>query len=194
MANSTRTFIALEIPEGPAGKIGRLIETLRPAWPCVRWAESGHFHLTLAFLGDVAHLDMASVCKAVQEAASPFAPFELAIQGLGMFPSPAKPRVLWAGIVGADGDPLGRLQRAIAEAVNAVGYPADDRFHPHVTLGRMKPGQRLAVPADELIARHAGWKAGAFRAREAIVFSSSLSPDGPVYAPLSRAPLRGRSR
>lgn len=192
MSNSTRTFVALEIPEGPAARLGRLIETLRTACPNVRWSDSGTFHLTLAFLGDVAHLDVARVCQAVRAAVSPFASFELRLQGIGAFPSALKPRVFWAGLIVPENDPLGRLQTAIAKAVNEVGYPADDRFHPHVTLGRMKPGCRLAIPVDELIARHDKWNGGNFRVREAIVFSSNLTPDGPVHAAMTRAPLRGR--
>ena len=53
--------------------------------------------MTLAFLGDVAELDLNRVCQAVAAAAAPFPRFDLRLEGVGAFPEPARPRVIWAG-------------------------------------------------------------------------------------------------
>jgi 2'-5' RNA ligase len=121
------------------------------------------------------------------------APFELRLEGLGAFPTPARPRVIWVGSSGAGVAPLEGLQKAVVKAVRSVGYPPDDnRFHPHVTLGRIKAGRGPAADLTALVKHYQTWSAGSFTVSEAVVFASTLTPDGPVYAPLSRAPLEGR--
>jgi RNA 2',3'-cyclic 3'-phosphodiesterase len=192
MPRTTRTFVAVEVPKDRTEKLARLQGLLAPEIPDVRWAESTHFHLTLAFLGDVPDADLASVCRAVGEAASEHDPFELVLQGFGAFPDPDRPRTLWVGLVGPALDRLGELRKGVVGALGDVGYPPDDdRFHPHVTLGRLKGGKGPTPDLGPLIRHYAGWVAGAFPIAEVVTYSSRLTPDGPVYTPLSRAPLSG---
>ena len=98
MPKTTRTFIAIPIPPTPGDKLTRLQNLLAPQVPAARWASTLPFHMTLAFLGDVPDTDLNTVCKAVAQACGPVPPFELRLEGVGAFPSPAKPRVLWAGL------------------------------------------------------------------------------------------------
>ncbi len=152
--------------------------------------------MTLAFLGDVLDQDLNTVCKAVAEASQPFSPFELRFESVGAFPSPARPRVLWAGLTAADLSSLVELQKAIARRVSQAGYrPDDQRFTPHVTLGRIRSDRRSAesVNLTDLLARYQKWSAGAFKADEVITFASTLTPEGPAYAQLARAPLSGKN-
>jgi 2'-5' RNA ligase len=193
MPDTTRTFIALEVPAAQGEKLRRLQERLGPEVPGARWTTTEPFHLTLAFLGDVPHADLNEVCLAVARAAGAFGPLSLRLEGLGAFPGPARPRVVWVGVVGPDLEPLNRLQQAVARAVADAGYPADaERFHPHVTLGRLKPGKRPAQDLSPLVKHFQTWSAGNFTATEAITFGSTLTQDGPIYSPLGRAPLRAR--
>ncbi|HMB08713.1 MAG TPA: RNA 2',3'-cyclic phosphodiesterase, partial [Isosphaeraceae bacterium] len=165
-----------------------------PEVPGVRWVTARPFHLTLAFLGDVADTDLNAVCRGVAEAAAGFAPFELRLEGLGVFPDPTRPRTFWVGITGPGLDTLAALQKKIARAVADAGYPPDDnKFHPHVTLGRLKPGRGPAPDVGPLLRHYRGWSAGSFRVAEAATYASTLSPDGPLYAPLGTAPLGGRN-
>jgi 2'-5' RNA ligase len=88
---------------------------------------------------------------------------------------------------------LSALQKKVAQAVARAGYPPDDsRFHPHTTLGRVKSGRGPAPDLTPLLNHYRTWSAGSFTASECVTFASTLSPDGPVYAPLVRAPLEGR--
>src|SRR5262245_14346697 len=123
MGQTTRTFIAVEVPKGPCDQLRRLQGALGPEAPGVRWVAAGAFHITLAFLGDVPHGDLAGVCRTVGEAVAPFSRFELRLEGLGAFPNPRKSRVIWVGAVGPGVSPLMDLQKAVADAVNAAGYP-----------------------------------------------------------------------
>jgi 2'-5' RNA ligase len=190
MRETTRTFIAIPIPEPIGKQLLRLQANLTPKVPGCRWTTSWPFHVTLAFLGDVQNGDLNDLCLAVASAAEPFARFELRLEGLGAFPSPRQPRVVWAGVTAPDGNPLPDLREATVAAAARVGYRTDDpRFRPHVTLGRIKSGGR---DLTELVDRERTWSAGTFTPVEVVTYASTIDPQGPTYTPLGRARLAGK--
>jgi 2'-5' RNA ligase len=192
MAQTTRTFIAIPLP-GPLGdRLTKLQGRLAPQLPSVRWSETSPFHLTLAFLGDVPFVNLNTICEAVGKAARTVRRFELSVTGLGAFPNLARPRVLWAKAEGEGLAALADLHKAVLATLDEVGcVPEDERFSPHITLGRIKPGRSAAQPNSlaAVVARHQTWSLGAFTVGEVVTFSSTVTPEGPAYAPLARAPL-----
>lgn len=193
MTRRTRTFVALPIPADRIERLGQCQARLAPQWPGVRWVEPKLLHVTLAFLGDVEPLDLARVCLAVAESAADRPPFRLELEGLGVFPNPKRPRVVWFGLIGQGLEVLRPLQRSVSEAVARAGYPAaENRFHPHVTLGRIKVGRGAAFDATPILARHQSWSAGGLDVAEVVTYASRLGPDGPEYDLLARAPLNGK--
>jgi RNA 2',3'-cyclic 3'-phosphodiesterase len=198
MSDTTRTFIALAVPDTLTLRVSRLQQQLAGAVEGVRWQVAPPFHVTLAFLGDVAHSDLVTVCRAVQDEAQRFAPLTLQLEGLGAFPDVTRARVVWSGVSGPDLENLLALQAAIARAVALAHYPTDQKpFHPHVTLGRAGHGHgrgrdRNSEPPNDisrLVNHYKTWRAGPFTANEVITFSSTLTREGPIYAPLGRAPF-----
>jgi 2'-5' RNA ligase len=194
MPQTTRTFVAIEVPESSGQKLVRLQKELGPLIPHCRWTAAQPFHVTLAFLGDVKDRDLNDVCKAVEAGAvlgtesGAFDAFEVKLHGLGAFPSPAKARVVWAGMTSPNMKPLLDLQQSIVRALARAGYrPDDERFHPHVTLGRIKSDRSRPSDLTAVIERFRGWAGGSFVVREVITFASTLGPLGPAYAPLGRA-------
>jgi RNA 2',3'-cyclic 3'-phosphodiesterase len=194
MPKTTRTFIALAIPEPLGERLMRLQAQLAAEVASVRWTATLPFHVTLAFLGDVLDTDLNAVCNAVARAAAPFAPFEGQLRGIGAFPTLARPRVIWAGIEGPRA--LHDLRQAIVKALTAVGYrPDDDRFAPHTTLGRIKADRRApqAVGIAKTLEPHRDWSGGSFTVNTVVTLASTLTPEGPAYTPLARAPLTGKT-
>ncbi len=144
MADVTRTFLAVPLPDTIVSAMTRLRETLETEIPGVRWVASGQYHLTLAFLGDVRNTDLERIARATEEAGAGFEPIELRVEGLGAFPNPSRMRVLWVGMSGSGIGELMALQQALVRELGRVGYrPDDQRFTPHVTLARFqsRPGQ-----------------------------------------------------
>jgi 2'-5' RNA ligase len=195
MPASTRTFVAIAIPEPLGRKLVRLQSELTPEVAGARWALSLPFHATLAFLGDVRSRDLNEVCQVVAASAESLTPIELNVEGLGAFPSSTKPRVIWAGLAGHDLSPLYDLRDAVVSGLTRVGYrPDEQRFHPHVTLGRIRSDRRAARDLTELVERYRSWSGGSFTFAEVTTFSSTLGPSGPIYAPLGHAPLLGKKK
>lgn len=202
MAAVTRAFVAVGLPEDVRAALVDLQRTLEPGLPGARWVEPALRHLTLAFLGDVPDAALPALGQAVATAARGVPAFDLAVRGLGAFPDARRPRVLWAGLVGAGTDShlagLTALQRTVVAALHAAGHPpADDRFHPHVTLARLpdlrgrgrRPAPRPPADLTTLLDRHAGWSGGLFRVGEVVLYASRLAASGPTYTPLARGPL-----
>ncbi|QDV33804.1 RNA 2',3'-cyclic phosphodiesterase [Tautonia plasticadhaerens] len=194
MAGTTRTFIAVPLPEQTRLAVERLQESLRGEFPGLRLTASRQLHLTLAFLGDVPTGDLDRLCDAVSAAVAPLPPFELVVGGLGAFPNPARARVLWAGIAGEALPRLDELHREVLRAARSVGHPPDDlRFHPHVTVARSKAGRGPGPDARPACEAHRAWLAGPLPIGTVETVASVLTRDGPVYSVLRPSPLIGSS-
>ena len=142
-----RSFIAIPVPAAGLQALTATVKMLEPdLGRSVRWVRSEGIHLTLKFMGDIPAGIVEDVLAALQPVAAQFSPFDLAISGLGVFPNPQRPRVLWAGVHG-DLETLSRFQSAVDDAVGKLGLPKEQRsFSPHLTLGRV----RRDVPDGQL--------------------------------------------
>jgi RNA 2',3'-cyclic 3'-phosphodiesterase len=194
----TRTFIALDLSEAARAALRGELRRLTQALPDVRFVDPASLHLTLAFLGELDDETLAAVIALAGEVARHAAPFELALAGLGVFGPPAAPRVVWAG-VGGETRPLLALQRRLAAALEAAGFPREQRpFAPHLTLARLKrPLDTAALQRlDRLLASSdstSGSGAPRWRVADLRVMRSELAAAGARYTALSVAPLMGRS-
>ncbi len=168
---------------------GKLAEVVGPE--AVRWVRREQFHLTLRFLGSVGVDRLEELKAAIEASCRSFAVLALRAEGVGFFPRPASPKVIWAGIQGQVAE-LGLLQRAIEKAVAPfTAEPGEDRFHAHITLGRAKQMDRR--DADGLLAKAQGLSHevfGEWKASEVQLIRSELSPKGARYTVIARTSLR----
>ena len=187
-----RVFVAVEVTPEIRSTALRLIERLRGVPVKVTWSKADNLHYTLKFLGDVLAEKTADICRAVQDAVSPFSPFEIVAAGAGAFPSGGHPRTLWLGV--SDGaEPLELVYQAIERVLEPLGFPREHRrFTAHLTLGRVRGGEPAGFnELAELVHKHADFDAGAMTVDSVTVFSSTMGRDGPRYEVLSRADFGG---
>jgi 2'-5' RNA ligase len=188
----TRTFIAVELNDDIREHVVALQRTFARTGATVKWVEPENLHVSLVFLGEVDDRELHNICRAVQEVATQEEPFSLRVAGVGAFPNPRHPKVLWAGIT--DGaDALHRLHSALEANLLARGcYRKEERgYTPHVTLGRVKGERDGLMLAPELTKRLA-WDGGRAQVDQVVVFGSVLEKAGPVYTVLGYGHLRGR--
>jgi 2'-5' RNA ligase len=190
MPQTTRTFVAIAVPDPFGGELARLQRELAPLVAGCRWAAAHPFHATLAFLGAVKDKDLSEVCKTVAETAAAFDAFEVELRGVGAFPTVSRPRVIWAGMTAREPERLLTLQQSIVRAIARTGYRADDqRFHPHVTVGRLNRDRGVRRDLAAVLDCFGAWSGGSFTVTEVTTFASALSPGGPSYTPLGRAAM-----
>jgi 2'-5' RNA ligase len=193
-----RLFVAAELEAGATAALAAVSSALRRRTQALAphakltWVGADRLHLTVRFVGE---LDDATATRVQQALAPPIAvaPFELTLEGLGVFPPKGPARVVWVGInAGRDG--MVAVEREVSARLERCGLPRESRaYSPHLTLARVRDAGGLRSRALLDGAREAGEAPRGVSSRvDAItLFQSRLSPKGPTYVPLLHTPLRG---
>ena len=147
----------------------------------VKWVEPDNFHLTYAFLGEMDAAGAALARRGMEAGLDGVSAFDICTGGFGAFPSSRRPSVLWVG-VGQGAAELRALASRLAESMTAAGVTYEDRFEPHVTIGRVKH----ALPEDFVrrVSDFAAARRAVSRVASVELVESRLTGDGPVYTPL----------
>ncbi|MFQ6617517.1 MAG: RNA 2',3'-cyclic phosphodiesterase [Fidelibacterota bacterium] len=183
-----RSFIAVEVPENIRNDISKLVSKLKDLDLAIRWVPVDNIHLTLKFLGDVEEKVISEISWILERVSKRYSPFNLYIEGAGVFPGFRAPRVIWFGVRMEDSTLLD-LVRDLENELALLGFKKEKRpFSPHLTLGRVKqPGgmerlkpaiQGLEVPSTQ------------FLVKEVLLMKSTLTPKGSIYSTLQRKSLR----
>lgn len=188
-----RLFVAFPLPPSVQDALNNLRRQLaaRLPGPGIKWASPHQYHLTLKFLGDVDQETVPELSAAVEKAGASCSPLQLSTAGLGVFPHPRRPKVIWVGI-GGDLDDLARLQARIETALEPW-CPREERpFHPHVTLARIKaPHRSLSRALSAFLEKGAPIESQPWSCDAVELIQSDLNPEGSRYTTLLRAELTG---
>jgi 2'-5' RNA ligase len=175
-----RLFAAVPLPESARSECARVLADARATgWP-VRWVKDDLAHITLKFFGEVAPERLDVIAEAVQGAARGGEPMSLRLQSLGAFPTFRRPRVVWLGVDAPSS--LELLKDRVERFAEGIGFPPEGvPFRPHVTLGRVREGQRL--PHGALESCGIGADGEPFIADSVVLYESTLTASGPEYTP-----------
>jgi len=180
-----RTFIAIELPVEIKEAMAEVQAELRKSDADVGWVRPEGVHLTLKFLGDVEEKKVAELGDALREGLKGETPFILQAKGIGTFPTPRAPRVVWLGVEG-EVTRLSALAKTVEEICANLKFPKEDRpFKAHLTLGRVKsPRGRGALV--KMLENFKDADLGEFRADAVSVMKSELQRTGAVYTEMRR--------
>ena len=188
--NSLRVFLAVELSLDLRREVVELQRQLRESLPMVNWVRPESMHLTLKFLGYVDTSMVEKVLTAIEPIRTRQAPLTLEVQGLGVFPHPRRPRILWVGCTG-NIPALINLVSHIEAALEPLGFPPEDKpYFPHLTLARIKHDQSQV--GGVLI--HSGLleqprKLGILHIDRITLFRSEVSQSGAEYTALRTVPF-----
>ena len=178
-----RCFVAIEIPQPIQGLLKPVQTRLQSKIRRASWTKPGNFHLTLKFLGDVDIETIDVVNEAIQKVVNAQAPFSIALGGVGAFPNFTRPRVLWVGLK-QGGLTVSRLAKSVNAALKPLGFPIDNRFHPHLTLARIRVPMNLESLKD-VLRQYDAIDSAVVRGNEITLMQSQLHPNGAIYTPLN---------
>ncbi len=171
MPDLSRLFIALQ-PQ-PA-HIAGLVAVQQSLSTPGKVVAANHLHLTLAFLGNIAHEQELSLAGHLALIQHPV--FDFTLDTLGYF---RRPKVLWLG-PSKRSAPLQQLHEKVIEAVHASGIALPPTtFRPHVTLQRKAPHAEPHASTVNL-----PWHADQF-----CLMCSTLTARGPHYEKRATFPL-----
>jgi RNA 2',3'-cyclic 3'-phosphodiesterase len=178
-------FVALDLPDEARAQLATWRDELVAGRRDLRPVAAEALHVTLVFLGWRDESAAPAIFDAASDAIVGIAAPLLRASEVRPLP-PRNPR-LFALELDDEGDRASALQGAVSDALEAGRWyrPEKRPFWPHLTLARVKRGERrvaeladTAPPGD------------AFRATQLTLYRSTLRPQGALYEPLARASLR----
>jgi len=180
-----RLFIGLDVPYEMRRNLELLLQLLKPTAQ-ISWSPLSNLHVTTKFIGDWPESRVEELKAALRDVPLP-GDLLIGIRGIGWFPNPHHPRVLYAGISAPDS--LAQLARNTDQACAGIGIVAKDRdFRPHLTLARIK-GPADLTALRSAIAGLPSADFGAFTAAQFHLYESKPGPHGSLYTKLANYPL-----
>jgi 2'-5' RNA ligase len=177
-----RLFVAIVPDPTSLAAMHRIIDDggVRPG--PLRWVTPANTHLTLRFLGDTPAECCPNLIEALRDLCRSVPPFDLRLGGLLYLPSPARTRVVAAGVQCSK--PLDRLAFSIETAVTRLGFKPEPRpFLGHITVARCRNldlrKRRPLLRFDDLT----------LPVLSVDLIQSTLTPAGALYTSLARLPL-----
>jgi RNA 2',3'-cyclic 3'-phosphodiesterase len=190
--SGVRLFVAIVPPPDVVAELDERTAALHPAWPGVRWTSPASWHVTLAFLGEVAEQVRPGLHTRLERAARRHAAQDLAVRGGGAFPRPRRATAVWAGLQ-ADHAALSALAASVAAGARRAGAPPPDegrRYQPHLTLAYLREPTDVSALVEQLATlTGTGWTASSIE----LIRSRLPGPEPgrrPSYETLATWPLR----
>lgn len=191
MKKTLRTFAAVEITAAIRARTEELIDSLEGTTADVNWVEPHNLHLTLKFLGDVHQREITTVCKAIARGTAKIKPFEIEVRGAGAFPNAARPRTIWLGVTVGE-EPMIELHDRVEAELAELGYREEHRrFQAHMTIGRVRGAGIGITELGDRLQNQADFLAGRMTVNKVTLFTSTLTPDGPIYEIVGSSSLSG---
>ncbi len=165
-----RLFIAIEIPEEIKDHVVGLQNLIKTDFLKATYPKC--FHLTLLFLGDIDEDRVEDIKTKLRDIR--FDQLNLTFDNLGVFPNQNYIRVVWLGIKETE------LLTKLAEDISAaLRQKPDKRFHPHITLARVKhisEKEKFKEILKGIKTEPKCFKVSSFK-----LIMSTLQKEGPIY-------------
>lgn len=160
-----------------------LVEALDEHRNWLKPVRKEQIHLTLRFFKEISEAKAAAMKEALSGAG--LKGFTTQLQNIGCFPKWKRPRVIWAGCSAVE--EWKTLHSAVDEQLGALDFSREHRFHPHITLARVK-GPAASEEQFESV-RNLTVQAKKFPVTELILKKSVLTSNGAEHSILWKIPL-----
>jgi RNA 2',3'-cyclic 3'-phosphodiesterase len=172
-----RAFLGITVPDALKEKI--IQAQSRLSGFDIKFVEPNNFHFNLKFFGELDEAKipqlkaiMDGVCKETKS-------FEIRIAGTGAFPNSNYIRVLWLDVKEGR-EELISLGEKVQRSIQSLGFGAEEKFVPHLTLGRVRTNKDNAAIASSM-EKLRDFDIGKMNINRLVLFRSILGANGPVY-------------
>ncbi|MCV0430784.1 RNA 2',3'-cyclic phosphodiesterase [Nitrosopumilus sp.] len=141
--------------------------------------EENNFHFTLQFIGEISEEMSQKICQSLQKIE--FESFDVFLKGVGVFPKPKFPRIIWIGTDVNGGNMLIHLSEKVKKILEPLGFSPDKPFKPHITVFRIKKkiGDISKELEDKKMESFGIQKISSIKLKK-----SELTSSGPIYSDL----------
>lgn len=172
-----RIFVAIEITDEKV--ISSIRKFQNELEIDAKSVEPQNFHFTLQFLGEISQDISLKIIKALETIE--FSSFDIVLKGIGVFPKPNFPRVIWIGTDEKGGELLIQLSKKVAKVLEQLGFHPDKPFKPHITVFRIK--KKIGDVSKELENKK-NVDFGIQKVSNIKLKKSELTSSGPIYSDL----------
>jgi RNA 2',3'-cyclic 3'-phosphodiesterase len=175
-----RAFVAIEIPNPEVmNKLTAFQRELEGTRADLKTVERENLHYTVKFLGEITDVQAAEVDRRLRALNLPKA--DVTAKGVGAFPSPNRPRVVWVGVAEGDSQKMEAVAEPVIRSLKGIGEQDDRPFQAHLTLARVRSGLNKEN-LERLLKDRRDDTFGPFAIAEFKLKSSVLTPKGPIYS------------
>jgi 2'-5' RNA ligase len=172
-----RTFVAVEITNQDI--LNSIINIQSELKIKAKPVSIKNIHFTMQFIGEVSDESSQKIQDELKSIE--FESFEVSIIGIGAFPKPSFPRVIWVGTDEKGGKKLSELALEISKKLSNLGFKNDKPFKPHITIFRVK--NKIENISNEL-KQYESYSFGIQKVVDIKFKKSVLTSDGPIYSDL----------
>jgi 2'-5' RNA ligase len=178
-------------------ELKQIVELERKKDVRISWVQPAKIHLTLKFLGDMDEQVIEPLRMALERTIGSQTSVNLPLERLGAFPRPHSPRVLWLGPSedwekGTEAKRIAEIHEAIEQACEGLSFLREAKpFSPHLTLARIKAGERqvgVALAKSGVLERPLSL--GFLAVESVALMQSELKQTGSVYTKVWEVRMR----
>lgn len=172
-----RTFVAIEISDN---KIINSIEKFQKGVKIdAKPIDPRNLHFTLQFLGEITEEISQKIIQILHTIE--FSSFDVCLKGVGVFPKPKVPKIIWIGTDENGGNTLTHLAQKIEKLLKPLGFSPDKVFKPHITVFRIK---KKVGDITKDLEHNKNMNFGIQTVTSIKLKKSELTPNGPIYSDL----------
>jgi 2'-5' RNA ligase len=180
-----RAFLAFEVQASVKRHLQDVAKGMAARITGVKWVSEEGQHVTLKFFGEIGEDMAASIKASLARLEQRHRPFDVTIGGVDAFPSKRRARVIVVTLEKGV-DKIKTIFNDIEDGLSTIGVEREKReLAPHITLGRRR------TPAPLLEREIIAPEPMGFTVDKLVLFSSTLTPQGAVYAPVWGIPFTG---
>ncbi len=175
-----RLFFAVEFDDRLKDAVSKAIAGARITNPPWRWVSRSNVHITLKFLGETHEEAVPALIDTVADVCREIPSFEIVLGGLGGFPNPKKPRVLFYEVTKGAQELVSLSERVESALQDVLSIPREDRpFRAHATVARVK--HPITADLAARIQKAPPVERGSQRVEKLSLMKSELHRDGAIY-------------
>lgn len=184
----SRLFLGIDVSYKLKDLMSMISSTIESGFKEIKWITGTHLHITLAFLGNVEKSRVPELIQKIKDT-SLVEPFEMKVEGTGVFPNESFPRVFWLDISQGRHELEGIHNRLEQATMPYKENQRTERFIPHITIGRLQTKanhQKLNITNF----LNALYEPIRIDVNSVQLYESNLRPEGPIYTVLEKFSLK----